>query len=168
VKRLSVRLLLTDEQAARACKTLDVHPTELDGAALVRSGIVKLGSDCVLVGTVEDIPGRLGIEIDGPNVNRQTLWFDDETAQKRAALEALQRFERVRYVRETASAFDWPFRDPPDSTILEWARGAAQEIHANHTNYSHDKDGLDCEIGECSVTDCIEACRVLGITGGES
>jgi hypothetical protein len=164
VKRLSVRLLLTDEQAARACKTLDVHPTELDGAALVRSGIVKLGSDCVLVGTVEDIPGRLGIEItDLAGGVCEIHWFDDEVAQGRAAVEALKRFERVRYVREVASAFDWP---KPTAAVLEWALGAAHQIHAHHTKWDWDKDRLVCEIGACRVDACVEACAVLGITGG--
>jgi len=160
VKRISVRLLLTDEQATNACRTLDVHPTELDGAALRRAGIVDIDSTRIRVEHVEDVPGRLGIQAEDASGETITTWFDDEAAQKRAALEALKRFERVRYVVETSSAFDWP---KPTAAVLEWARNTAHDIHANHTNWDHDKDGLACEIGECSVTACIEACAVLDI-----
>lgn len=156
-----MRLLLTDEQATNACRTLDVHPTELDGAALRRAGIVDIDSNRIRVEHVEDVPGRLGIQAEDASGETITTWFDDETAQKRAALEALKRFERVRYVVEVASAFDWP---KPTTAVLEWALGAAEEIHAMHTNFDRDKDRLAREIGSCRVNACIEACAVLGIT----
>lgn len=162
MKRISVRLLLTDEQANHALEAAGASTMPLDGAALVLSGLVSLANGCVLVDQVEDVPGRLGVEItDLAGGMCEIHWFDDETAQGRAAVEALKRFERVRYVVETSSAFDWP---KPTTAILEWALGAAHDIHANHTNWDHDKDGLACEIGECSVTACVEACAVLDIT----
>ena len=162
MKRLTVRLLLTDAQADYACRAAGASTTPLDGAALIASGLISLADGCVLVDHVEDVSGRFGVEVAGPDGKPEITWHDDEIAQKRAALEALQHFNRVRYVVEVASAFDWP---KPAATVLEWAIGAAHDIHANHTNYNYDKDGLACEIDECSVNACIEARAVLGITG---
>jgi hypothetical protein len=162
VKRLSVRLLLTDEQAVRACL---VSESVLTVGALTSAGIIDLDPGRVCVDRVEDVPGRLGVEMTDPAGTAETAWFDDEAAQKRAALDALKRFERVRYVREVASAFDWPAQPRPaaDAAVLEWARNIAQEIHAGHTSYDRKKGAYAREIAACPVEECVEACRVLGI-----
>jgi hypothetical protein len=163
MKRLTVTLLLTDEQAASACRTLADQPTELDAGALRRAGLIDLDTNHFRVERVEDIPGRVGVQVENADGEYEIIWFDDERAQQKAAFTALKRFEKVRYVVEGSSPFEWPPPFKPQPSILEWAHGAAEEIHRAHTGWDRDADRYVREIEDCKVNDCVEACRVLGI-----